>query len=473
MKHSIILSSYHSIIYIKMLNISPTKVREQIDTKKYKAFGQFIETHASRVLAYWLLGTLGLLLFLAILPWRQTIITRGDLTTMNPNQRPQNIHSIIAGRIEKWYVQEGDFVNKGDTIVHISDIKETYYDPDLLTRTREQLEAKRQAVSSYSEKAEALGEQLEALKRTQALKLEQARNVLRQAQLQWQSDSIQLEAAKTNYTIAQRRIARWEELYKDGLISLTDLESRKMSVQQTKAEQISAENKLISTKNDILNAKMEISSLQNQYLEKIAKVESDRFNALSSKFDAQGMAAKLQNQLKNYTFRFGIYFITAPQDGYVTRATATGIGQTIKEGENLVTFMPADFELAVQMFVRPIDLPLIQKGQDVRLMFDGWPSIVFSGWPNLSYGTFGGEVVAYDKFISPNGKYRVLVAPDPEEVDWPDALRIGSGAKCLALLATVPVWYEVWRQLSGFPPNYYNAQEQENMDKDLQKKPTK
>lgn len=47
----------------------------------------------------------------------------------------------------------------------------------------------------------------------------------------------------------------------------------------------------------------------------------------------------------------------------------------------------------MELFVKPMDLALINKGQDVRLQFDGYPAIVFSGWPNSSYGTFAGKLV--------------------------------------------------------------------------------
>jgi len=100
-------------------------------------------------------------------------------------------------------------------------------------------------------------------------------------------------------------------------------------------------------------------------------------------------------------------------------------------------------------------LPLIKIGEKIRIQFDGWPAIIFSGWPNASYGTYGGEVVAIETFISNNGKYRVLVAPDPNDYTWPKDLRVGSGANSLALLEDVPIWFELWRQLNGFPPNYY------------------
>ena len=29
----------------------------------------------------------------------------------------------------------------------------------------------------------------------------------------------------------------------------------------------------------------------------------------------------------------------------------------------------------------------------------------------------------------------------------------------IALLQNVPLWYELWRQLNGFPPNYYQNEE--------------
>jgi multidrug efflux pump subunit AcrA (membrane-fusion protein) len=64
--------------------------------------------------------TYGILLFLIVflfLPWTQNISATGNVTTLYQDQRPQQMNSIIAGRIVKWFVREGDFVKKGDTIV--------------------------------------------------------------------------------------------------------------------------------------------------------------------------------------------------------------------------------------------------------------------------------------------------------------------------------------------------------------------
>ncbi|MEL7122884.1 MAG: biotin attachment protein, partial [Bacteroidota bacterium] len=41
---------------------------------------------------------------------------------------------------------------------------------------------------------------------------------------------------------------------------------------------------------------------------------------------------------------------------------------------------------------------------------------------------------------------------------WPEAIQIGSGAQGIALLNNVPLWYEIWRRLNGFPPDFYEQE---------------
>jgi hypothetical protein len=154
-----------------------------------------------------------------------------------------------------------------------------------------------------------------------------------------------------------------------------------------------------------------------------------------------------------------MHYILAPQDGYITKAYYSGVGETIKEGASIVSIMPSNYDLAVELYIDPIDLPLLKKGKEVRIQFDGWPAIVFSGWPNASYGTYGGRVYAIDQFINENGKYRILVQQDSSEYGWPEALRFGSATSNMILLKDVPIWYELWRKINGFPPDYYITKE--------------
>ncbi len=437
-----------------MLNISQNTLNKKVDlsgynaTKKvfhrkhYKYFNRFLKIFAVTVVV------------ILFLPWTQNISGDGFLTTLKPDQRPQTIQSPIPGRIEKWYVQEGDFVKEGDTILFISEVKNEYFDPNLVARTGQQIKAKSMSVTSYEEKVKALEIQAEALNSERSLKLQQARNKLLQSKLKVQSDSIDFEAAKTNISIAERQYNRVVQLEKEGLKALTDVEEKRLKLQETQAKLISQENKLLASKNEVINAKVEINRVQAEYTDKISKSRSDKFTAQSSQFDAEAQVTKLENEYTNYSMRNDMYYIRAPQNGFINKALRSGVGETFKEGDQLVSIMPSGYELAVETYVKPIDIPLIHQGEKIRIQFDGWPAIVFSGWPNVSYGTYGGKVVAIERFISDNGKYRILIAPDPDDHTWPE-IQVGSGAKTMALLEDVPIWFELWRQLNGFPPNYY------------------
>ena len=444
------LNISHNPLYKKVALTEYNSGKHIFSKRYYRKFNKFL-------LAFSIIGFIVL-----FLPWTQNITGRGQVTTLKPNQRPQTLQSQIPGRIEQWYVQEGDFVKEGDTILRISEIKSDYFDDKLVERTNDQIQAKSSSVTAYQGKVDALDRQISALKNEQKLKIQQAKNKRTQATLKVQSDSIDLEAAETNIQIAKRQFDRTVTLQEEGLKAVKDVEEKRVKLQQAKAKRIAQENKYLASKNDVINAQIELSRINAEYADKISKAQSDKFTAQSSQFDTEAQVTKLENTYFNYKKRNSLLYVTAPQDGYINKALKGGIGETFKEGEQLVGIMPAQYELAVETYVRPIDLPLIHLGEKVRVQFDGWPVIVFSGWPNVSYGTYGAKVVAVENFISKNGKYRILLAPDSEDHKWPEAIRVGSGAKTIALLNDVPIWFELWRQLNGFPPNFYQPNNNEN-----------
>ncbi|MEP3837010.1 MAG: biotin/lipoyl-binding protein [Algibacter sp.] len=441
-----------------MLNISHNQLNKKIDLADYKS-GKKIMNIKYYKFFNWFLFAAAIILFLVMfLPWTQNITSQGTVTTLKPNQRPQHIQSQIPGRIEEWYVQEGDEVKKGDTILRISEVKSDYFDDRLMERTNDQIQAKSSSVTAYSGKVEALNRQISALQNEKKLKLEQTQNKLLQARLKVKSDSIDLEASKTNLKIAETQFNRIQTLQKEGLKAVKDVEEKRLKLQESQAKFISQENKYLASKNEVINAKLELSRTKAVFTDKISKAQSDMYTAQSSGFDTQAQVTKLENAFSNYEKRNSLLYVTAPQNGFINKVLKGGIGVTFKEGEQLVGIMPSKYDLAVETFVRPIDLPLLHVGEKVRVQFDGWPAIVFSGWPNVSYGTYGAKVVAIEQFISSNGKYRILLAPDNTEYNWPEAIRVGSGAKTIALLEDVPIWFELWRQINSFPPNYYQPE---------------
>ncbi len=437
------------------------KVLDNIDEetgKKYSAYNSIysvdIESRIKNI--FW--GLFFVLVFILFVPWTQNINTSGIVTTQFQEQRPQQINSIIPGKIIKWWVKEGDFVQKGDTIVELADTKDDYLDPRLIERTNDQLIAKKQKVDFYDSKITNIKGQIIAIEEGFKLKESAIRNKIQQLERKILIDSAELSAAKIDLEVGTNQYNRAGKMLNDGIISLVDYERRTQSFNKAKAGFQEKQQKFLNTKQDVLIARIELNTLKQDVNDKLFKLKGDIANSNTEKSTVIAEVAKNENELSNYRIRGGQKWLVAPQTGQIIKAKKAGINEIVKEGEMIVEIVPNSFKYAVELFVKPMDLALINKGQDVRLQFDGYPAIVFSGWPNSSYGTFAGKISAIETNRNENGQFRVLIIPDMTEKNWPSNLKIGTGAQGFALLNDVPIWYELWRQLNGFPPDFYTLE---------------
>lgn len=404
---------------------------------------------------YWFYGIFLFLVILLFLPWTQNISAGGTVTTLYQDQRPQQMNTIIPGRIVKWFVREGDFVKQGDTIVQLLDVKDDYLDPNLVVRTEEQLAAKRQKIEFYKEKIKATESQVTALEGVREFKLNALENKMDQLRRKVISDSAELAAAQIDYGIADQQLIRARKMFSDGIIALVELERRTALFNKSLATLTEKQQKFQNTKQDIVICRMDMSIVQQEVADKIFKARSEIASSQGEVATTDIEVSKNQNQLANYVIRGSQRWLIAPQSGQITKAKKAGINETVKEGEMIVEIVPDKVDHAVELFVKPMDLVLLSIGQEVRLIFDGYPAIVFSGWPKASYGTFLGKVIAIETNRSENGKFRVLVIPVEKEKKWPTDIKVGAGSQGYALLKNVRIWYELWRQINGFPPEYY------------------
>lgn len=438
-----------------MKNFLSADIEQQSIDSKLVSFKKVYKIQSRSNIRKWLLGVIVIMVMAVFLPWTQHIKAKGTVTTLRQEQRPQEINTIIAGKVTRWYIQEGDFVKEGDTILQLGEVKVDYFDPELLSRTQQQIDAKQQSIDNYKNKAVTAQTQTGALLQGQVLKLQSLDNKLQQQQLKVASDSMDLIAVTNELNVYNRQNEAAKVMLDSGAISLVEFEKRRVNYQNAVAKKISAANKLAQNTQELSNIRIEKNSIVQEYTDKISKAEGDKFASLSSAASTAADVSKLQNTYASYDARNKLYYIRAPQNGQVIKAKKAGIGEMVKEGEMIVEIVPSNIQYAVEMFVEPMDLPLINIGQKVRFVFDGFPAIVFSGWPKNSFGTFGGRVSAVETSVSSNGKFRVLVAEDPEEKKWPQQLKMGAGANGISLLKDVPVYYELWRNINGFPPDYY------------------
>ena len=430
--------------------------------EKFKSFNQIYLREKGPATRPWLIGLGIILLGILFLPWTQNIRSKGQITSLYQEQKPQKIYSPIAGKISRWWVKEGDFVEQGDTLAKISEIKAEYLDPKLISRTQEQLDAKKGTVSFYEQKVRATEDQITNLRSSKSLKQDQLTNKITALQQKITGERSELEAANNEYNLVKDQFERNSKMYKEGLISQTQFQQRNAAMQNALAKKTIAENKVNQTLQEIQNTKIELRGVDQEYSEKMNKAEGEKFQSLGMIETGKGEIAKLENQVSSYTIRDGMYYILAPQSGQVINAKKAGIGEILKDGEELLTIVPQNTNYAVEMYVRPVDLPLVSPGQDVRFIFDGFPAIIFAGgWPDQSFGTFAGKVRAVENNIDEKGMFRVIVVENPKEKKWPKQIKMGAGAQGIALLNDVPLWYELWRNINGFPADFYTVKKDE------------
>jgi multidrug efflux pump subunit AcrA (membrane-fusion protein) len=174
--------------------------------------------------------------------------------------------------------------------------------------------------------------------------------------------------------------------------------------------------------------------------------------------EMQGSVAAAQASLNRADVnvsRQSVQIVRAPRDGFIQSLNAGDAATYISAGDVLATFVPANTERVIEIFIDGRDVALVKPGDVTRVQFEGWPAVQFSGWPSTAIGTFGGRVISVDHSAQIDGRFRVLVAEDRSEAGaWPEEryVRFGAAVQAWVLLETVPVGYEIWRQLNNFPP---------------------
>lgn len=423
-----------------MLNISENPIREKVSQEVLKTFEK---TSVNRTIRRFLLWTTILTIILIVLlfiPWTQNISGYGKITNYDPGVRPQDVQSPIPGKITQWFVREGDTVHEGDTLAYLAEVDPSYLDPELLHRIDQELEAKRLAAQAYADKAEAQANQVLALRASLVIKR-------RELDLKVHTDSADLQAAEVNLELARRQYLRADTLYQEGIKSRYELEQRQQYFQDAQAKYTSSRNKLAQSL-------AERERLEADYAEYIAKAQSERFTAISSQEAALAEIAGLENRRATVEVRQSYHTVRAPQSGVVSRIYIRGIGENIKGGTPIAELFPISDDRAVEVHVRPMDMPLLREGHLAQIEFEGFPALAISGEPGLNFGTYAARVAVISQTPEKSGTFRVLLRPAE---DWPERLPFGTGARAYILLDEVPVWYEIWRQVNGFPAETYPA----------------
>lgn len=393
-------------------------------------------------------------------PWRQSVVGSGEIIVFSPMDRPQTIEAQIPGRLVRWYVRDGQNVQKGQLIADLMDLDPRYLDNTQLKSMvdqKQELIAKRDAskqkFASLKSQSDDLGKSRQAAVPAAEERVAQAHDRLYAAQ---QS----VDAAEQSVKTSQWQLDRIASLYAKGLRSQRDQ-------QVAQLDNVKATTELQRAKSayDVVKRDAGIAGLEYQRVSADTQASINAIKAAAA--DANQLVAstaaeidKLDIDIQNLAQRIQQRAVRAPTAGRVVRLNRVGAGETVSAGNVLATIVPLTEDRAAAIMIRDYDAPLCSVGNPVRLSISGWPALQFVGWPSVAVGTFAGRISVIDAVDDGRHFFRAIVVPDHKAIEakkeqpWPSPkfLRPGATATGWVLLGNVPLWYEIWRQFNGFQP---------------------
>ncbi|MFK7770450.1 MAG: HlyD family secretion protein [Mariniblastus sp.] len=401
---------------------------------------------ARRLAKLLLVGLVLSIVAMGALPWQQTSRGTGEVVAYAPQERQQSVKAQMKGVVAEIApgLFEGKVVKQGDFLLKIQPFSANMIEQ--LNAQRRELKLKEETANT---KAESYQSQITGLTEAMEFGINAAKQMISAAEAKLKSKQNQVSGYESKEWQARMNYERQEGLRQKKLKPAKDVEKLKFEWEMAKSN-------LESLGEDIAGLKNELTAKQQELEEKRRTLQVKISYAEAMKADAEGGANTIRKEILDVQMKLDTIArgeIRAPRDGTVFRLNVNERGDSVKEGDSLLTIVPEITQKAVEIYVNGNDMPLVQIGQEVRLQFEGWPAVQFAGWPSVSIGTFSGRVATVDATDNGKGEFRILITPNEDEQKWPSDryLRQGVRANGWVMMRRVSLGYEIWRQLNGFP----------------------
>jgi len=398
------------------------------------------------------MGIFMVFFLMLFLPWQQTVKGVGTLTALDPTQRDYKISATVDGFIEKFYVKENQWVKKGDKLFRMRDL-DADYESRLITIREKSMLNYENKVSLIKNLKENLVHQEDIFKTGIEIydkKITQLKNSLTALQEQKIAFKNKNKIELINYKRAQ-------SLFKDGIESQRDLELKEGSYLNTNASYKKISADLENIRHDLEIAKKEKIKFM---AETNLKINTMKNTILSTQNIANTLKQNIEKESTNLS-RYLSGDVVAKSDGYVIRIYQNDQNKLIKKGEKVLYFSPLVTQRAILLRISDLNMPLMKEELQARILFYGWPAMQISGWPKITHGTYAGIIKSIERTSYEKGVYYAVITEDGNETKWPDGkhLKIGTQATVWVRLATVSIWYEIWRLMLSQPPKMITASE--------------
>ena len=328
------------------------------------------------------------------------------------------VQSENKGTIKELDVQEGDYVEEGQTLL-VLDTTKTQADVDQLQKqvayyqlTVSRLQAEINDEPFLPEVTDDLDpkdvEAQTALYKSRRAKLsaEQEKNqsAIDQVSAAVAGQQAQLEKYRSLETVAEEKEDRLKELYSQDAISYFQLlEARATRVEyQRNAE--ASEKGILESQGKLAEARDNLATTETAY----------RQETMSQLVEAKKQLGAYEEELKKANQTNAESVIVAPTSGRVNQLAVHTVGGVVSEGQGLMMVVPDDAVLEIEAYADNKDIGFIENGQKAEVKVQTFNF--------QKYGMMTGIVddISPDAVTNPEdkehyGKYRLTLNLDQDD----------------------------------------------------------
>ncbi len=272
-----------------------------------------------------------------------------------PSKGLVKIQAARFGTLESIYVREGDKIESGQKLATIK-VSNNALDG-----------------ASFADKAlAALARQDFELQTLITLETNQLETELAHLKTEKEEIEISLGSLKEQLGLQRQLATSAQDAFKAvknlrvrGYISKEESEHRRQEWLRQKTQEQIREREVAAAESKQKLLEIRLLQLPNESNQRIARLKAQKAELEGRKTDLSGRSA---------------YAVTSSVAGKVVSLSVSSIGRSIQAGQPLLTVMPEDSLLGAELFIPSRAIGFVEKGQEVRLLYDAFPYQFFGSY---------------------------------------------------------------------------------------------
>ena len=305
------------------------------------------------------------------------VVGFGSLTTTNP---PMVLQTIERGIIRELNVRPGDTVHKGQVLA-VLDPTFAHADMASISSQQQSLRAQNRRIEAeLNENTWELGANPNPDEKVQYSLYEQRKSYYKSRLRGFDEDMQRLVTNVKTADVDKASLAkqlgyaqeleqmRAQLLQSQNGSRLNYLDAQSLRV-RTEREYQDAENRAVELQH----------ALQSKQAERQSFIDDWRRQILESQSSVSTEMDKVTQSLAKASLINDLVMITAPGDGMVLDVAKRSVGSIVRDTEPLVTIVPSDAPLIVDVTINSSDVGHIHAGDDVVLKVEAFPYQLHGG----------------------------------------------------------------------------------------------